>query len=173
MPETQATDRYRPELAHLQHRAGSTSGILLLQSADENEFCEFFSTIFNQANVKIMTVKDNQQLAEYYFEEECYISEFWNENTDPDVSIARARVMPGQKTRKHSLRSTVERYCIISGTGEVFIGDAPGQQVQANDIVYIPADVCQHIANHSDEALVFLAICSPRFEPQNYIDLED
>jgi hypothetical protein len=52
-------------------------------------------------------------MSEYYTEERCYITELSNTPNDPDVSIARARVLPGVTTRWHRLRATTERYLML------------------------------------------------------------
>jgi len=54
-------------------------------------------------------VKSYRLADEYYFEEGCFIHELSNDPDDPEVSIARARVAPGQITRWHYLRETSER----------------------------------------------------------------
>ena len=108
---------------------------------------------------------------EYFTEELCHIIELSNSNTDEDVSIAQARVEPGVSTRWHRLKNTVERYYIISGEGQVEVGDLPAQQVKAGDVVLIPALCKQRIHNTGDIDLIFLAICSPRFLQENYEDL--
>jgi mannose-6-phosphate isomerase-like protein (cupin superfamily) len=113
-----------------------------------------------------------QTVNEYYFEEGCYINELFNEPADPAVSIARARVEPGKITRWHSLRETTERYVIISGSGLVETGDRPLVPVSAGDVVVIPPGVRQRITNAGKDDLVFLAICSPRFQPENYVDCD-
>ncbi|MEE2730993.1 MAG: cupin domain-containing protein [Pseudomonadota bacterium] len=110
---------------------------------------------------------------EYYFEEGCYIIEQLNTDADPALSIARARVSPGRRTRWHSLTNTVERYQVLCGTGLVEVGDLPPTPVQAGDIVVIPAGVRQRILNNGEVDLIFLALCTPRFQPENYQDLED
>jgi len=115
-----------------------------------------------------MKIKDNKNTEEYYFEEGCYIRELWNENTDEDVSVAQARVNPGESTKKHALKNTIERYLILKGEADVFIGDKKGQSVKANDVVIIPAGETQFITNTSEKDLIFLAICSPRFNIENY-----
>lgn len=111
--------------------------------------------------------------AEYYFREGCYINELSNTPDDTAVSIAQARVAPGCITRWHRLRDTVERYVIVSGTGRVEVGDLPPQEVGAGAVVVIPPLCRQRIANTGSEDLVFLAICSPRFRPEIYEDLEE
>ncbi|MBA55308.1 MAG: cupin [Pseudomonadales bacterium] len=111
--------------------------------------------------------------SEYFFEEGCYIIEQLNSEADPDLSIARARVSPGGQTRWHSLLNTVERYQILSGTGLVEVGDEPPTEVNPGDTVVIPAGMRQRIRNSGEEELIFLALCTPRFVPEHYQDLED
>jgi hypothetical protein len=50
---------------------------------------------------------------EYWFREGCYITEWSNSDTNPGVSIARARVEPGRTTRWHRLDAITERYVIL------------------------------------------------------------
>lgn len=118
---------------------------------------------------------------EYYFKEGCYILELWNDPRDADTSIARARVEPGITTRLHALHHTTERYLILEGRGQVFIGEnsfggkgvgEKAEEVQAGSVVFIPPNCPQQIKNIGDEDLIFLAICSPRFKAENYQDLE-
>ena len=109
---------------------------------------------------------------EYWFAEGCYITELSNSEVDPEVSIARARVCPGDVTRWHSLKDTTERYVILEGMGEAEIGDATPRRVLPGDVVLIKPGERQRIRNLGREDLVFLAICSPRFEQENYQDLQ-
>ena len=110
---------------------------------------------------------------EYYFEEGCFINELSNVADDPAVSVVRARVEPGRITRWHYLRGTTERYVMISGSGLVETGDTPAAPVAPGDVVLIPAGVRQRIRNAGEDDLVFLAICSPRFDPHNYVDCDE
>lgn len=110
--------------------------------------------------------------AEYYTDERCYILELSNDAGDPDVSVARARVEAGITTRSHRLSNTAERYVILKGEGEAIIGDAPPTRVAVGSVVWIPAGVTQSIRNIGDTDLVFLCICTPRFEWQNYESVE-
>lgn len=109
---------------------------------------------------------------EYYTEERCYILELSNSADDEAVSIARARVLPGVTTRWHKLSGTAERYVIVSGEGRVEVGDHAPQMVRGGDVVRIPPEYSQRITNTGAEDLVFLAICTPRFRPENYVDVE-
>ncbi len=107
---------------------------------------------------------------EYFFVEGCYINEISNGSLDQDVSIARARVTPGVTTQWHRLNGTTERYMILEGEGEVEIGDCAPKRVKSGDVVIIPPQTRQRITNVGQQDLVFLAICSPRFQERNYID---
>jgi len=111
--------------------------------------------------------------SEFQTPEGCDIIELSNSPDDADVSIAQARVECGITTRWHRLAGTAERYCIISGTGRVEIGELPPQDVSAGDVVLIPTLCRQRITNTGTDDLVFLAICTPRFTPACYEDLED
>jgi len=109
---------------------------------------------------------------EYFFREGCFITELSNADNDPAASMARARVEPGRTTAWHALAQTVERYVILEGRGRVEVGDLPPQNVDPGDVVIIPPGVRQRITCTSASDLVFLAVCTPRFDPRNYIALE-
>lgn len=110
--------------------------------------------------------------AEFETPERCFITELLNSEADPGLSIARARVAPGVTTAWHRLTDTEERYLIVSGSGRMEIeGTDPGH-VAGGDIVCIPADTAQRITNTGPDDLIFFAVCTPRFQPGNYIDLD-
>ncbi len=121
-------------------------------------------------NAKIL---HSQAQDECWFQEGCYILEVANHADDPDVSIARARVEPGVTTKWHCLHQTMERYLIIQGQGRAEIGELPPTPVTAGDVVCIPPDTQQRICNTGRDDLVFYAICSPRFTPDCYRNLEE
>jgi len=105
---------------------------------------------------------------EYLIPEGCEVLETWNRADDEDVSIARARVAAGVRTRPHSLDEIVERYLIISGTGIAHIEGLEPEQVGPGDLVSIPAGAVQWIENNGEVDLVFYAICTPRFRMDAY-----
>ena len=107
---------------------------------------------------------------EYYFKEGCYIDELHNSVNDEQLSVARVRVVAQSETKLHSLNNTTERYLIESGEGKVTVGDK-SWQVGGGDIVLIPPGIAQKIKNSSGRDLVFLALCTPRFKVENYLDL--
>lgn len=112
------------------------------------------------------------EFCEYFTPERCSILELSNDPGDPEVSIARARVAAGVTTAWHKLEGVAERYVIQSGTGLVEVGELVSCDVRHGDVVLIPPGVRQRIRNIGSEDLVFLAICTPRFRPECYIDLE-
>lgn len=114
----------------------------------------------------------NRTTREYFFREGCHITEWLNTADDEDLSIARARVEPGVTTRLHSLAGITERYVILEGRGQVRVGQLPEAEVEPGDVVVIPPDQPQQITNSGRDDLIFLAICTPRFKPELYNDLE-
>ncbi|MFT5114892.1 MAG: mannose-6-phosphate isomerase-like protein (cupin superfamily) [Parasphingorhabdus sp.] len=113
----------------------------------------------------IKQVDDN---SEYWIPEGCHILELSNSPDDPNLSIARARVEPGVTTQWHRLQNTEERYFILSGKGMVEIDDQSAQRVCSGDTVLIPAMCRQRISNPGPDDLIFLALCTPRFDHTVY-----
>jgi len=110
--------------------------------------------------------------SECFIAEGCHIIELLQADDDPQLSIARARVEPGRTTRWHRLRGTVERYVILAGEALVEIGGLPPRQVRPGDVILIPPARRQRITNSGTGDLLFLAICTPPFQPENYEDIE-
>lgn len=117
-------------------------------------------------------VRQRDPAAEYYTDERCYINELSNSAEDAAVSIAEARVPVDTVTRWHKLRGITERYVILTGQGCVELGQEAPQDVGAGDVVLIPPECPQRIRNTGSGDLVFLAICSPRFRQDCYIDVD-
>ncbi len=109
---------------------------------------------------------------EHYTDERCHILESWNDPRDPDVAIARARVEPGVTTARHVLEVD-ERYVITSGRGRVEVEGLDATDVEAGDVVVIPSGRSQRIANTGEVDLVFLCVCTPRFEQRHYHDVDN
>jgi mannose-6-phosphate isomerase-like protein (cupin superfamily) len=105
---------------------------------------------------------------EFATPERCSIVEVSNSPDDPHLSIARARVAPGVTTQWHRLAGIAERYVIVEGSGRVEIGDRPPEEVHPGDVVLIPPMCRQRITNTGTADLVFLAVCTPRFERNRY-----
>jgi len=112
---------------------------------------------------------------EYFFKEGCYIVEDYNRAEDADVSVATARLTPGTTTRWHDLRFTQERYVILEGEGlaELMIdGQIHQFRLTVGESLRIPPSIPQRITNTGLNDLKFLAVCTPRFNPDNYQDRE-
>lgn len=110
--------------------------------------------------------------SEFVTEERCSILEWWNDASDEDVSIARARVAPGVATVRHRV-SVHERYLILEGRGLMRVGDLAPTEVGPGDVVIIPAGIAQQITNVGAGDLVFACVCTPRFRPECYEALEE
>ena len=118
------------------------------------------------------SVITHDPMTEFFTSELCYITELSNGSADEQLSVARARVAPGVTTRWHRLLDTAERYVILSGQGIVEIGELPPQKMQAFDVTIIPPGIRQRITNTGTDDLVFLALCTPRFTPAVYEDID-
>ena len=125
------------------------------------------SIISNQSN------GPGEARCEFFTPELCYITELSNSPADEQLSIARARVAPGVTTRWHRLIGITERYVVLFGEGEVEIGDLPAQTLKPHDVAIIPPGCRQRITNTGASDLVFLALCTPRFTPSAYEDIDD
>ncbi len=108
---------------------------------------------------------------EYLTPEGCHILELFNTG-DHGYSIARARVEPGESTRRHSLKGVVEHYLVTSGQGLVEVGELPATMVKPGDLVNIPAGTPQRITNTGDADLLFYCLCTPGFHSDCYLPLQ-
>jgi len=113
-------------------------------------------------------VKREKDVCEVKTTEGCLILEISNDSEDEAVSISRARVEPGMTTKWHRVKSTVERYVIVSGKGRVEVEGLEPTDVRAGDVVRIPSDALQRITNTGRDDLIFYCVCSPRFRYENY-----
>jgi mannose-6-phosphate isomerase-like protein (cupin superfamily) len=104
---------------------------------------------------------------EFFIEEGCFIIES-SDQSDPQMSIAIARVEPGVTTALHYLDGIDERYLMISGKGGVEIGEMQPLVVKSGDVVYIPAGTRQRITNTGSDDLLFYCICTPPFDQKRY-----
>ena len=109
---------------------------------------------------------------EYYFKEGCFIEEWHNTDSDQGCSVARVRVEGNQTTKLHTLKDTTERYVMLCGTAEVTVA-SKSWQVNEGDVVVINPGEPQKITNLNSSDLVFLAICTPRFEVENYSECDE
>ena len=52
------------------------------------------------------------------------------------------------------------------------LGGEPAFAIGPGDSVLIPAGLAQRVKNTRDEDLVFLCVCTPRFQPEQYVNME-
>jgi len=110
--------------------------------------------------------------SEFMTPERCTILEIWNDPEDTAASIALARVGPGVTTQLHRLNGVTERYLIVEGAGTVKVGDRLCEPVAPGDLVLIPPGMPQQITNTGTGDLSFYCVCTPRFPPECYENLE-
>lgn len=85
-------------------------------------------------------------------------------------SLAHATIPSGQRSIRHHLEGASEVYYILSGTGRMHV-NAEEREVGPGDALLIPPGAVQFLENTGSEALVFLAIVEPAWQPQ--IDVRD
>ncbi|MFS8049756.1 cupin domain-containing protein [Rhizobium sp. BR 314] len=108
---------------------------------------------------------------EFWTDERCYITELHNCDASPEASLAVARVETGVTTRLHSLTGVIERYIVRQGEGILEI-DGVKQRLQVGDQAVIPAGAAQRIENTGAVDLEFYCLCTPRFFPESYVNME-
>ena len=118
------------------------------------------------------SIKKKKLAKEFWTEEGCYITELLNDAKSPNLSIALARVEVEVTKQLHSLRGVQETYIIKKGLGLLEI-DGKKSKVKENDTISIEANQSQRITNIGKCDLVFYCICTPRFYPDCYINLEN
>ena len=110
--------------------------------------------------------------AERLTDEGCFILQSWGLPADGSLSLARARVEVGQRTRWHRLHGVREIYLITEGSGLVELGGEAPRRVGVGDLVHIPPELPQRIAQEGRDDLVFYCICTPAFTQACYEDME-
>ena len=107
---------------------------------------------------------------EFWLDERIYVREIMNSPDEPELSLARFRVPAGSTTQLHSLTIT-EWYQMESGAGIVEV-DGDKISMKAGDNLRINPGQSQRVINESREELVFQSICTPRWTPECYTNLE-
>ena len=121
--------------------------------------------------MKIEIFQPATKTIEYFTEERCYITELCNSPISPNGSLAIARVPAGTTTQLHSLNGINETYIVIEGKGEVEV-DGDLYSISAGDQVAIASGVPQRVTSLGENDLRFYCLCTPRFHPDSYINLE-
>ena len=108
---------------------------------------------------------------EFWTDERCYITELCNTELSPASSLAIARVAAGVTTQLHALTGITETYIVIAGTGNMEVsGDT--FEIRVGDQVVVPAGASQRITAVGEAELRFYCLCTPRFVPDTYVNLE-
>lgn len=107
---------------------------------------------------------------EFWLDERIYIRELMNGPEEPALSLAKFRVPAASTTQLHSL-SITEWYVMESGAGIIEI-DGKELPIKAGDCAKINPGQSQRVINKTDEELVFQSICTPRWTPECYKNLE-
>ncbi len=74
-------------------------------------------------------------------------------------------------TQLHSLTGVIERYVLRQGEGILEV-DGVKQKLRVGDQAVIPAGAAQRIENTGSVDLEFYCLCTPRFFPDSYVNLE-
>lgn len=115
-----------------------------------------------------MLVKHEKDCKEIIANDGCRLRELLHPERDSaeiPYSLAIASVDPGRATIPHFLRQT-EVYFIMQGIGRMHIGNEM-QEVNEDDVVVIPPEKKQWIENVGQNVLVFAAIVSPPWRPED------
>ncbi len=107
----------------------------------------------------------------FWTDERCYITELCNTEALAGGSLAIARVEAGVTTQWHSLSGITETYIVIEGRGMMEVGER-SFEIGDHDQVVIPPGCPQRITNLGDGDLRFYCLCTPRFYPESYQNLE-
>ncbi len=108
---------------------------------------------------------------EFWTDERCYITELHNSDVSPEASLALARVQPLVTTQLHRLDGVCERYIVRKGEGMLEV-DGTRLKLAVGDQYVIPAGAAQRIENTGADDLEFYCLCTPRFFPASYVNLE-
>lgn len=105
--------------------------------------------------------------AEYFTSRDgCRLSELLHPKNDPelqmDMSLCHCILGEGEATVPHHLEHQTEVYYILSGKGEMHIGEKAAE-ISSGQTVAVPPGMVQWIANKGTDDLVFLAICQPQW----------
>ena len=83
-----------------------------------------------------------------------------------DMSLCHCVLGPGEATVPHCLEQQTEVYYILSGMGEMHIGNKEAK-ISSGQTVPVPPGAVQWVANTGTDDLVFLAICQPQWREED------
>ena len=112
-----------------------------------------------------------EESLEFFTDYRCHITELCNSGHNTSASLAIARVEVGVTTQFHALTGTTETYIVIEGVGQMEV-DGHIFVISACDQVVIPPGASQRVTNGGEADLRFYCLCTPRFQPGCYVNLE-
>lgn len=115
-----------------------------------------------------MLVQKLKNCAEFIAGDSTLLRELLHPDKQPielRYSLAHAIVPVGKTSLPHSL-TTSEVYYILSGRGEMYIGEET-QIIEPGDAVYIPPNAKQCVRNCGEEPLVFICIVDPAWRKED------
>jgi mannose-6-phosphate isomerase-like protein (cupin superfamily) len=124
-----------------------------------------------EGSVKFEYFVKAEESVEFLTSERCYITELSNSAQNADASLAIARVETGVTTQLHALTETTETYIVIEGVGQMEV-DGHLFGITRGDQVVIPPGAAQRVTSEGETDLRFYCLCTPRFQPSCYVNLE-
>lgn len=119
--------------------------------------------VTNITRVPSFTTKDGSEIRELLAHRNSCIQK---------QSLAEARLPPGGSTTPHYHPQTEEIYYLLTGTGQMRIGDET-TAVGPGDAIAIPPGLVHTITNTGDVPLVFLCCCAPAYEHSDTVLVEE
>lgn len=117
-----------------------------------------------------MLIRDIRTADYFASRDGCTLCELLHPKDNPalqmDMSLCHCILGPGEATVPHCLECQTEVYYILSGMGEMHIGDKVAK-ISSGQAIPVPPEAMQWIANAGTEELVFLAICQPQWREED------
>jgi len=88
------------------------------------------------------------------------------------LSFAKLIISPMEKSQKHYHLKTEEVYFILSGSGEMIIGDE-AFSIREGHAIFIPIGAPHQIINKTHQNLIFVCADSPVFEADDVFEVNE
>jgi len=90
---------------------------------------------------------------------------------DPQHSLAKIVLPSGMSSSKHYHKVSEETYYILAGEGWMYV-NGENFDLVPGDICYLAPGDIHRIENKRSEDLVFLAVCTPAWIPEDSFEVE-
>ena len=113
-------------------------------------------------------IRNRSNISSYVTKDGSRIWELLHPGSSPakDISIAEARVEPGEKTESHVHWRSQEIYYILEGSGTMRLG-AEEMTVGEGDAILIMPGISHMIKNTGTEPIRILCICHPPYSHED------